>query len=183
LRKRLKEQKDMNTFVKSVVVGALTVGMVGMISMGAANADGKGKRFGAMKINFEKVDANADGFVTKEEIKAQRAAHFAENDTDGDGALSKTEMKAAFDKEMAERAAKTGKQPDAEKLVKMEKHFNKMFRTLDENGDGKVDLSERPDVSDKMFAKVDKDNDGKLSKAEVDTARAKMKEHKKKSAG
>jgi len=48
--------------------------------------------------NFDQLDANHDGFLTKDELraahKAQREAHFAKIDTDGDGRISLAEAQA-----------------------------------------------------------------------------------------
>lgn len=162
----------MNTFTKSVIIGAVSLGAIS-ITVGA-RAGGKYYGHGGHHVKFEQVDANADGFITKEEM----TAHFVvAQDTDGDGALSQDEMKAAMEKRMAERKAESDHKHDP---ARMEKRFGRMFRALDENSDGKITMTEMPDRNARMFEKVDTDKDGKISKAESDAAREKRKEHRKK---
>jgi Ca2+-binding EF-hand superfamily protein len=51
-----------------------------------------------LAASFDQVDADHDGFLTKDELraahKAQRQAHFAKIDTDGDGRISLAEAQA-----------------------------------------------------------------------------------------
>lgn len=58
----------------------------------APKADGKPR-----PDRFKEADANNDGFITKEEMKAQQEKRlddmFAKTDTDKDGKLSQEEMK------------------------------------------------------------------------------------------
>lgn len=65
---------------------------------------------------FEEIDANKDGFISKEEMQAHQQKRldemFAATDTDKDGKLSRDEMKAFHEKMKAKRAewrAKGGK--------------------------------------------------------------------------
>lgn len=102
----------------------------GAISREEANSK---KRLAA---NFDALDVNKDGKVSKEELQAGRkrthdehAARVKAADTDGDGALSKAEAQAG-------------------KLPGLVKHFDK----LDANKDGKIG-------PDEMHAKKGKPQD------------------------
>jgi Ca2+-binding EF-hand superfamily protein len=155
----------MNKLAKTTLLGATLIAMLGSVTAGYANEQG-GKR---QRINFEQLDADADGFITKAEMQAAHAARFAENDTDGDGFLNSEELQASKGKmrkggQKGEQA-KEGKEPNADRQARM-------MRYMDENGDGKVALSEIPtDRTDKMFDRLDADEDGKISKAELEAAK------------
>jgi len=67
------------------------------------NADGMISRQEAASLprilkNFDAIDANRDGQITAEELRAfhqaQRAEHWKRLDTDGDGKISKAEAQA-----------------------------------------------------------------------------------------
>jgi Ca2+-binding EF-hand superfamily protein len=165
----------MNRFTKTTVLAAVTLGILGTAFAGGVYAKSKHHGFGH-HMNFEKVDTNSDGFVTKEEITALHNARFNETDTNKDGGLSKDEMKAAMEKRFAKHKANGKHKHDP---AKMEKRFGHMFGKLDKNNDGLISKSEMSARHDHMVAKVDTDKDGKISKAEADAARAKHKKHKK----
>ena len=54
-----------------------------------ALAHGKG---GGQRMNFEQLDTNSDGQISRAELQAQRAERFRAADTDGDGQLSAAEI-------------------------------------------------------------------------------------------
>lgn len=114
--------------------------------------------------NFDQIDTDKDGKLSKAEMEAHRAARFAASDTNKDGKLSVDELTAAHGKRAAERA---------------EKGAGKMLEHLDKDGDGALSLAEMatPKRGEKMFARIDQDGDDMLSKAELDAARAHMKKH------
>jgi len=141
----------MNKFTKSAIIAVISVGVVGA----AFASEGKNRHGGGMYKHFDEIDANADGFVTQDEMTAHHAAKFAEKDTDGDGALSKDEMKASM-------------------MARMEKRLDHMFSRMDEDNDGKLAQSEMGHKSDRMFGMVDTDGDGKISKDEAKKMRGHM---------
>ena len=156
----------MKTFVKYSVLGAAALGLAGLAVIGPVAAKERhGERAGA---RFEKLDANADGFVTAEEMEAVRLARFTEQDTDGDGFLSLAEMQAAATKRLEGRE----KQPDAAEFAD---RSQRMLRFMDENGDGRVAFAEMPGYrGNRMMDRLDADEDGKVSRAEFDAAGEKI---------
>lgn len=156
--------------------------------------------------HFKKADTNSDGFVTKAEVDATRAAmkakwterrgerraeHFAKLDADKNGALSKEEFAAP--RERADHGGHRGG-PDGmrghggHRGHGMMGHHGGMgmggmwFERADANKDGKVSLAEASAGALAMFDKVDTDKNGTISSAEHEAARdamrAKWKEHR-----
>lgn len=108
-------------------------------------------------MQFEDIDTDGNGEISKAEIEAQKAAHFRATDTNGDGKLSLEEMQANAQERAAARAAK-------------------MVSRLDADGDGALsesELSQRGRRGD-MFARLDRDDSGGISKEEFE----KMREHR-----
>ena len=101
---------------------------------------------------FNRFDANADGQITRDEVKAKAAQRFARMDTNADGTVTRDERKA-FRK--------------ARRMERQERRFARM----DANGDGAVSLAEMRDVAarraDRRFARLDTNADGALSLAEL----------------
>jgi Ca2+-binding EF-hand superfamily protein len=161
---RLKQENTMNKFVKTVILSAIAIG----VAASGATAQGKHDGSGGLYKRFDQIDANADGFITVDEMAEHRVAHFKEIDSNGDDAMSKEEMQTG----MAAHMAEMGKSPDP---AKMEKHLNHKFSKMDKNGDGKIDTTEMQMRSTHMFPKVDKDGDGKISKDEAKSIRRHMK--------
>lgn len=77
--------------VKLFALAALAVTVSGTAAL-ADSHEGKGPHKGGKM--FEKIDANKDGFISKDESRAFHDARFAEKDIDKDGKVSKDEMKA-----------------------------------------------------------------------------------------
>lgn len=156
----------MKPVVKYSVLGALSLGLAGLAIAGPVAAKQRhGERQGP---RFEMLDANADGFVTADEIEAARLARFTERDTDKDGFLSLEEMQAGAMK----RFEGQGQQHRAGEMAD---RSQRMLRYMDENGDGKVAFDEMPGHgAERMISRFDADEDGKISKAEFDAARAKF---------
>lgn len=119
---------------------------------------------GGMMMNFDQMDADKDGKVTKEEAAAARAARFAEADADKDGKLSVDEMLAAHEKAMAARKAARAKD---------------MLARIDTDADGFVSAAEMEAMPmiDKMFDRMDENADGAISTEEMEAMKADMAEH------
>lgn len=106
------------------------------------------------KMQFEEIDTDGNGEISKAEIEAQKAAGFRAADTNGDGKLSSEELQAKSEERAAHRTSK-------------------MIEHLDKDGDGVLsesELSERGRRGD-MFARLDRDESGGISKEEFEQAR------------
>lgn len=98
------------------------------------------------------MDADHDGFVSREEFMASHAGAdrlFGQLDTNHDGAISRDEY-------LAGGRADRGKQGRAER-----------FRVLDSNGDGRITREELDARRNARFEALDGDRDGKLSQQEL----------------
>lgn len=137
---------------------------------------GKGGGHGEM---LSKLDTNADGAVSKDEVNAHRAAKFAEVDADKDGKISKAEADAQHASMKAAKgegkAQGRGKRSNEEGAAQGGGH-EQMFARLDTDSDGFVTLAEFNAKPLPGFDRMDTNADGALSKEEIDAAKAKMKE-------
>ena len=112
------------------------------------------------KPEFSTLDDNGDGQITKAEVQAHRAAEFVKVDIDGNGSLSAEELMAKVD----ERCSK-----------KMEKRVKWMFKHLDTDGTGTVELAEMQAKrsGERMFGHLDANEDGMISQEEFDAHKSK----------
>jgi Ca2+-binding EF-hand superfamily protein len=94
--------------------------------------------------NFDLMDGDKDGAITKKEIHAHHKKRHDKMDHDKDGKIS--EKDAAKHSESAARA----------------------FKNVDKNGDGYISFEEGVAVEEKRFEIVDTNKDGKISKEEYE---------------
>ncbi len=142
---------------------ALMLSAIAALALGGtavwAAGQGKGMMKGAHApmMQFDEIDANGDGTVTREEITAGIEARFDKADTNGDGTLTAEEMAA----QMAERMQ-----------ARMEARAQRMITVRDANGDGVLSADEMgsPTPEGRMMARFDTDGDGAISKEEFDSA-------------
>ena len=143
---------------------------------------------------LEKFDTNADGAITRAEAEVSVLTAFADIDANSDGLLSQDELKTAREAHRAEMMAKweerrAGKEPrepkgdrDPAKMearkAKMETKAAERFAAVDTDGDGQWNKTEFTAHRLEFFGKVDTDADGTLSAAELEAAKAKMKERR-----
>lgn len=136
------------------------------------------------KINerFAAVDANKDGAITMEEVKAAREAkraarmdsHFKTMDADGDGAVSRGEFDAAHAArhEKMKMARADSDREGHRKMYRGGHHGMRMkmggmmFERADANKDGKVTLAEAKTAAMTHFDKVDADKNGTVTSQE-----------------
>lgn len=112
-------------------------------------------------VNFDAMDADKDGSVTKEEVTAAMTARATEADTDKDGKLSPEELVVMHEKAQAAR-----------KLDRA----NAMITRLDADKDGVLTLAEMAAApgADRMFSHLDANADGTISKEEVEAMMSDM---------
>lgn len=153
-------------------VGIITVAGLTGITMAAASlahdggAGGPGRTGGGERPSFEMLDADGNGILTAEEVKAHQAGMFSAHDTDGDGMLNREELIAAIVAQATERA---------------EAMADRMFRWQDANDDGLISAGEMPgNRMAGLFERMDTDNNGEVSAEEfaaaMDMAETRMKD-------
>ncbi|WP_137701570.1 EF-hand domain-containing protein [Marimonas lutisalis] len=121
-----------------------------------------------MMENFADADADGDGKVTQEEMKAYAKARFDAADTDGNGKLSADEMKAA-----AEKRAEEARQRRFERMA------TRMIERMDDDGDCEISFEEMPGQQtgmERMFDRLDADGDGAISEEEMAKMRERMRD-------
>ena len=122
----------------------------GAMGMGAAMA----------KLNFADLDANKDGTITPDEVKAYQEARIKAVDTNNDGFISVDEFVSSRMANMAPM---------------IQAHAAKMVAAVDLNGDGKISIEELAVAPmSMMFAHFPANADGSITKAEYDRAQERM---------
>ncbi len=132
----------------------LTLSIVCVAAMSASSADAASRTPGAA---LDKADANHDGYVTRDEFTASRAAQFERLDRNDDGVVSLSEFP---------RLAKSNR-PKAQALKAVIQH-------ADRDGDGRVTRAEFVDGPAPLFDRADRDHDGRLSRDEAAAVREQL---------
>ncbi|CAK7261099.1 MULTISPECIES: EF-hand domain-containing protein [unclassified Shinella] len=101
---------------------------------------------------LQRLDANNDGAVSRDEIVAARAKLFARLDVNSDGVIDQDETEMLRDAIM-------------DRATAMQARLGNQMRRLDTSGDGKVSRDEFR-ARTLFFDLADRDGDGKLSAAE-----------------
>ncbi|MDR6533794.1 Ca2+-binding EF-hand superfamily protein [Caulobacter rhizosphaerae] len=127
--------------MKILILSACLIMMAASTAQAAARTPGAG---------LDKADANHDGYVTRDEFKALRAAQFARLDRNDDGVVSLSEFPRL--------AKSTRSKAQALKAV---------ITHADRDGDGRVARAEFVDGPAPLFDRADRDHDGRLSREEV----------------
>lgn len=103
---------------------------------------------------FAEMDADRDGKITRAEWKGDSIG-FSMQDANSDGVLSGAEL--------APPAAEAGGQPAAAPSRDDKGRRERVFKSLDKNGDGRLT---RAEWSNDKFDRLDRDRNGVLTKAE-----------------
>lgn len=116
---------------------------------------GKGKRGGMQGAQIERMfnqaDANSDGVLTRDELRASVAAKFASMDSDANGQISRDEMKAERDAMRNARFAAldsdgngtlSAGEMTARMQDRMAQRMQRRIERLDTNGDGQISQEE-----------------------------------------
>jgi Ca2+-binding EF-hand superfamily protein len=141
------------------------------------------------------ADTDHDGKISRAEFIAQSTERFAKLDANGDGQISGDEMKAVMERVregggmMGGRHGRGGQAdgammppppPGAEGGPMGGHHGHRgahsRLERLDTNHDGKISRDEMRADADRHFDKLDTNHDGFIDQAETDAARAKMKD-------
>lgn len=150
------------TFLRLAASAALVSGVgaaVAFADPGSRGPDGFGPGFGPGRIDFEAIDANADGKLDRAELTGRAMERIAVFDVNKDGRIDRAELIAALPardglndifapnpaERMADRilamhgATAEGAVP-VDRMV--EQRVNMVFAALDEDGDGVIVLDE-----------------------------------------
>lgn len=110
---------------------------------------------GRERPDFATIDADGNGTITAEELRARMDQRFNEADTDGDGVISREEFVARAGGNASERA-------------------ERMFDRLDADGDGALSRDVlaarqgRAMTPERMIERLDTDGDGAISEDEFE---------------
>lgn len=139
-----------------------------------------------LQQHFAMIDANHDGFATKEEMQAARAtmhkrleqrmekrgeARFDRMDTNHDGSISRQEFDSAHEKMAGHMGNRHGKRGMHAMHAGMMGH---MFAMADSDNDGRVSLQEASAAAAAHFDKADANHDGTLTPDEMRAAHKAM---------
>ena len=184
--------------MKKLMIGmALAGSMLGTAALAAQAQDGNDKGPGVMAHHG---DANGDGTITREEFMARAAEHFARLDANKDGKITPDEMKAAMDARpegrgmgpgMGMRHGRRGGPdglggpggPGGPGMMPPPPPggpegpggaHGDMLARLDANHDGKLSRAEFNAPGDKHFDMIDTNHDGQIDQAELNAEHERM---------
>jgi Ca2+-binding EF-hand superfamily protein len=134
--------------MKKIFVSAAAL----LVAIGAASAQ-PSRRAGML----ERLDANHDGKITREESAAARERMFKRLDRNADGAVDSQEI------EQARQAIK-------DRAATAEARMSGQWRRMDKDGDGKVSAAEFQSRA-VFFDLADRNSDGTITGNEIDFMR------------
>jgi hypothetical protein len=131
--------------MKTMILAMAAVAGLAGAGIALANERG-GERDGAER--FFRADANNDGRVTKDEVRAAREAAFARMDVDQDGFLTPADR--------ADRPVRQGRGDPGARMAKM-----------DSNADGRISKDEFVGLDYAIFDRLDANKDGAIDRTEA----------------
>ena len=133
----------------------LTFTLVAGLALGSSAAFAEGMHRGHGEHLWNKLDANQDGKITREELDTDVSTLFAAVDADQDGKVTQDEAAQFF----------------AAKHQEMKQKFAERLKAADKNQDGQWSQDELSEMPARRFAKLDQNGDGLVSQAELDAKR------------
>ena len=149
----------MKTRLITIALAAALSGAAAMsASAGPMGGEGMARHGGPAYMGrlFNRLDANHDGVVTREEAAGAPMPRFDRMDAKADGKVTAEEIDAAITKRLQKR------------VIRMR---YKLLGRLDANGDGIVGRDEFQAKRMAMFKRADLNGDGKVDKAEAQALR------------
>ena len=132
---------------------ALGLGFAGaalaQTSTDSTAATGGGEGGDRNQMMFQRIDADANGSISQDEMQGWRSKAVFRLDANADGKVTKEEV----DQHMAQRQSQGGKPIDS----------SQFFTTYDANSDGAIDEDELRNGGVKRFQTADTDANGELS--------------------
>lgn len=140
-----------NKITQTLSIALMTASFSGIATAEQADTGRRGAKAAGL---MERIDANADGKISRDELAVLIDKRGSKIDANEDGQISEAELIKAL--------------PDAQKDIPVERVMAK----LDTDGDGILTTAEMnaPKI-DKMFERLDTDGDGAITMAEVKAAR------------
>jgi len=155
-----------------------------------------------VKARFDRADANRDGFVTRDEVRARaearrgqrqerrserRERRFEQLDANNDGSISRAEFDAPRGVHTGDRGERRAMRSDrrGQRFAHRGGRGGMMggfgghgFAAMDSDRDGRISLAEANRQALGWFDGVDTDRDGAISQAEREAARAAWRERR-----
>jgi hypothetical protein len=172
---------------------AVTLAMAGMATaerrggFGMQDMFGQGGQGGGFAMTFATLDADGNGLITEEDLRALAEAKFTEMDLDGSGTLGPDELAAVMEARMTERmGGRMGERMGdrgpqrADPVSMMTSMAERMVKARDTDGDGMLSMAELEPAKGfgRMIDRFDTDDDNAISQAEFDEAKAEMSDRK-----
>jgi Ca2+-binding EF-hand superfamily protein len=139
---------------KRTILIATAAGVALLGAAGAVSAQGDhGKRgfqrhHAGMERMIERLDADKDGTITREEVTARRDKSLGQYDADRNKTLSLKEFEGLWAEHTRDRMVRA-------------------FQRLDRDGNGQVTAEELDRPMSRMFSRMDRDSDGKITAEEM----------------
>jgi len=133
---------------KWLAIAALVAGSVSIVATAGPRDRGQGRHGGGFLHAFERIDADADGVVTRAEFDAELAARQAGLDANNDGAVTFEEARAFREAQREVRA-------------------RERFMRLDRDGNGIVTTAEVSANKLRLFTYLDRNEDGAVERDEL----------------